>query len=75
MILKNSYLIQNFGAKMIKKAKYSNLPITIPNDNNIFSALGNCPKLSSGPIIFPKPGPTTETEVTAADIDVIKSYS
>ena len=37
-ILKNSYLIQNFGAKIIKNAKYSNLPKTIPNDNNNLSA-------------------------------------
>ena len=73
-ILKNSYLIQNLGAKIIKKAKYSNLPKTIPNDSNSLRATGNWAKLSSGPIIFPKPGPTTETEVTAADIDVIKSY-
>ena len=72
-ILKNLYLIQNFGAKIIKKAKYSNLPKTIPNDNNSLRTLGNSAKLSSGPIIFPNPGPTTETEVTAADIDVIKS--
>ena len=75
MILKRFYLIQNFGAKIIKKAKYSNLPKTIPNDNNNLSTSGNWAKLSSGPIIFPNPGPTTETEVTAADIDVIKSYS
>ena len=71
-ILKNSYLIQNFGAKIIKKAKYSNLPKTIPNDNNSLRKPGNSAKLSSGPIIFPKPGPTTETEVIAAEIDVKK---
>ena len=53
--------------------KYSNLPKTIPNDNNSLRALGRLAKLSSGPIIFPNPGPTTETEVIAADIDVIKS--
>ena len=70
---KNFYLIQNLGAKIIKKAKYSHLPIIIPNDNNSFKVAGNWLKLSSGPIIFPKPGPTTETEVTAADVDVIKS--
>ena len=70
---KKSYLTQNLGAKIIKKAKYSNLPKTIPNDNNNLRAPGNWLKLSSGPIIFPKPGPTTETEVIAADIDVIKS--
>ena len=72
-IWKNFYLIQNFGAKIIKKDRYSNLPKTIPNDNNSLRILGNWAKLSSGPIIFPKPGPTTETEVTAADIDLIKS--
>ena len=73
-MLKNFYLTQNLGTKIIKKAKYSNLPKIIPNDNNSLSTLGNWLKLSSGPIILPKPGPTTETDVTAADIDVIKSY-
>ena len=71
-IWKNSYLIQNFGAKIIKKAKYSNLPKTIPNDNNSLRTPGKSVKLSSGPIIFPRPGPTTETEVTAAETEVIK---
>ena len=72
-MLKNFYLTQNLGTKIIKKAKYSNLPKIIPNDNNSLRALGRLAKLSSGPIIFPNPGPTTETEVIAADIDVIKS--
>ena len=42
-ILKNLYLIQNFGAKIIKKAKYSNLPKTIPNDNNSLRKLEKLP--------------------------------
>ena len=69
------YLVQNLGTNNIKKVKNSNLPTIIPNDRVYFRALGNWVKLSEGPIIFPNPGPTTNTDVIAADIDVTKSYS
>ena len=68
------YLVQNLGTNNIKKVKNSNLPTIIPTDRVYFRALGNWVKLSVGPIICPKPGPTTNTDVIAADIDVIKSY-
>ena len=74
-ILKIFYLLQNLGARIIKNAKNSNLPKTIPNDNSNFRIEGKLLKLSSGPMMFPRPGPTTEIEVRAAETDVIKSYS
>ena len=64
------------GVIMVGSAGNSYWPVVKNNNanyNNSFRILGNSAKLSSGPIILPKPGPTTETEVTAADIDVIKS--
>ena len=38
------------------------------------SKVGISEKLDSGPIIFPKPGPTTDTAVIPADREVTKSY-
>jgi len=46
----------------------------IEADKTILSMEGKLLKLSSGPIIFPSPGPTTEIEVIAADTLVMKSY-
>ena len=38
-----------------------------------FETSGNNEKFPLGPIILPKPGPTFEIEVAAAEIEVIKS--
>ena len=43
-------------------------------DKVTLRSAGRLLKFSSGPIIFPNPGPTTEIEVIAADILVMKSY-
>ena len=42
-------------------------------DKVILRLAGRLLKFSSGPIIFPNPGPTTEIDVIAADILVMKS--
>ena len=64
---------QKLGRSKTKKAINSSLPIIIAADKVTLSSAGRLLKFSSGPIIFPNPGPTTEIEVTAADILVIKS--
>ena len=74
-MLKKNYLAQNLGTSIIKNARNSSLPKIIPADNKSFSVLGISAKLPSGPIILPSPGPTTDIEVNAAEIEVIKSYS
>ena len=42
-------------------------------DKVILRLAGRLLKFSSGPIIFPSPGPTTEIDVIAAEILVMKS--
>ena len=73
MILNTYFLIQNLGTSTIKKVKNSNLPIIIAIDNVYLSVGGNWVNPSEGPIILPRPGPTTANEVIAADIEVKKS--
>ena len=73
MTFKIFYLDQNLGNNNIKKVKNSNLPIIIPIDKVYLSIDGNWLNPLSGPIILPKPGPTTAIDVIAADIDVMKS--
>ena len=43
-------------------------------ERTIFNFEGRVEKLSSGPIMFPNPGPTTAIEVIPADTEVRKSY-
>ena len=56
-----------------KIAKSSNRPKIIPKLNIHFDAFDKDEKFPLGPIISPRPGPTLEIDVAAAEIDVIKS--
>ena len=54
-------------------ANSSSLPNIIPKLSAHLEALDNEEKFPFGPIISPRPGPTFDIEVAAADIEVIKS--
>ena len=51
----------------------SNRPNNIPRLSNHLALSDKVKKFPSGPIIGPRPGPTLDIEVAAADTDVIKS--
>lgn len=53
--------------------KISNLPMSIPALDIHFAAAGKSWNVPVGPMMWPRPGPTFEMEVTAADIAVRKS--
>jgi len=69
----HNYFCQKDGKNRTSIANNSSLPKIIPKLNTHFEKSGNCEKLPFGPIIVPKPGPTLEIEVAAAEIDVTKS--
>ena len=54
-------------------ANNSNLPNSIAKLKIHFEKSDKLEKLPFGPIISPKPGPTFDIDVAAADIDVVKS--
>ena len=69
----HNYFCQKDGKNRTSIANNSSLPKIIPKLNTHLEKSGNCEKLPFGPIIVPKPGPTLEIEVAAAEIDVTKS--
>ena len=56
--------------KITRKVRNSNLPASIPKDRTHFEKFGISSKLYAGPIKLPKPGPTFDIDVAAAETDV-----
>ena len=56
--------------KITRKVRNSNLPASIPKDKTHFEKFGISSKLYAGPIKLPKPGPTFDIDVEAAETDV-----
>ncbi len=67
------YFLQKEGINNTNTANNSNLPKIIEILKIHLEKSVNCEKFPFGPIISPKPGPTFDIYVAAADIAVIKS--
>ena len=66
------YFLQKEGINNTNTANNSNLPKIIEKLKIHLEKADNSEKLPFGPMISPKPGPTFDIDVAAADIAVIK---
>tara|TARA_B100000945_G_scaffold287058_1_gene258385 strand:+ start:240 stop:599 length:360 start_codon:yes stop_codon:yes gene_type:complete len=68
----NQYFLQKDGINNTNTANNSNLPKIMAILKIHLEKSVNCEKLPFGPIISPRPGPTFDIEVAAADMAVVK---
>ena len=68
----HQYFLQKDGINNTNTANNSNLPKIIEKLKIHLEKADNSEKLPFGPMISPKPGPTFDIDVAAADIAVIK---